>query len=46
MKLRLQKQLNKIVDGKRYWKYVVVIPMKVVKQKRLANRKYIEVCIK
>ncbi len=51
MKLRLQKQLSRSAEGRKvgeraYYKYVVVIPNQVIREKKLWKRKIVEVEIK
>jgi hypothetical protein len=46
MKLTLQKQINRKYGNKTYYKFVVVIPNKIVRDKKLGNKKTVEVELK
>lgn len=43
IKLRLQKHVGRVVDGVTYYKYVVVIPNHIIKDRKFGRRKYLKV---
>jgi len=46
MKLKLQKQVSRKKGKKVYYKYVIVVPNRIIKEMKLARRKIVEVDIK